>query len=102
MKIKKGDNIIVIAGKDKGTSGRVERVLPEERKVVVEGVNIKKRHRKGRQRGEKGQICEVASPIDISNVSLMDPKSTKPTRVGYRVEPDGAKVRVAQQSGNKV
>lgn len=99
MKVKKGDKVVVIAGKDKGTSGRVERVMSDENRVVVEGVNIKKRHQRARRRGEKGEIIELASPIDVSNVMIEDPKTKKPTRVGYRVNDDGTKVRYAKKSG---
>lgn len=98
MKIKKGDTVYIRTGADKGKTGAVTSVLPEEERVVVEGVNIKKRHRRARRANQKGQIVEFAAPIAISNVSLVDPKTKKPTRVGYRK--DGAKkVRVSKKSG---
>lgn len=98
MKIKKNDTVVVIAGKDKGTTGKVVRVLPGESKAVIEGVNIVKKHTKPRQSGEKGQIVEKSLPIHISNVMMLDPKDNKPTRVGFQVK-DGKKVRVAKRSG---
>ena len=101
MKIKQGDNVIVIAGKDKGVTGKVVRALPREDRVVVEGLNMRKRHRRSRRRGEKGQIVEFAHPIHVSNVQLVDPKSGKPTRLGYRIESD-KKVRLAKKSGSAV
>jgi large subunit ribosomal protein L24 len=104
MKIKTGDKVKVIAGRkeNQGQTGKVLQVLKNEQKnqayVVVEGVNLRKKHLKSRKQGEKGQTIELASPIHISNVMLIDPKSDKPTRVGYKVEGD-KKVRVAKVSG---
>ena len=102
MKIQKGDKVQVMAGKDKGKSGVVERTIREENKVVIDGVNVKKRHKKGATKGEQGQILEIAMPIDVSNVMLIDPKTKKPTRIGYEVGKDGKKVRVAKKSGTKL
>jgi len=101
MKIKKGDKVIVIAGKDKGKSGNVLRALPTLDKVIVEDVNVAKRHQKGRRRGESGQIIDKTLPVHISNVALVDPKSGKPTRVGIKKE-DGKNVRVAKKSGTVI
>lgn len=101
MKIKKGDNIIVIAGKDRGKSGTVSRVLPKSDAVLVDGINIVKKHTRARRRNERGQVLEKAMPIHISNIALKDPKGGTPTRVGYRVE-GGKKVRVARKSGATV
>jgi len=98
MKIKKGDNVIIIAGKDKGKKGQVVRSLPKASAVVVEGANIRKRHQRPRQSGQKGQILEIATPIHISNVMLIDPKTGKPTRVGMKTV-DGVKKRFAKKSG---
>lgn len=98
MKIKKGDNIIVIAGKDKGKKGKITRVFPKENRVLVENVNLKKHHQKPRKSGEKGQIISVAAPIDVSNVMVADPKTGTPTRIGMRME-KGKKIRVAKKSG---
>lgn len=101
MKIKKGDNVIVTSGRDKGKKGTVVKTLRELDKVVVEGINIRKKHQKPKRRGEKGQIIEIAMPIHVSNVMMIDPKKGTPTRVGYKVE-DGKKIRIARKSGSKI
>lgn len=101
MKIKKGDNVIVTTGRDKGKKGTVVKTLRDLDKVVVEGLNIRKKHQKPKRRGEKGQIIEIAMPMHVSNVMLIDPKGGKPTRVGYKVE-DGKKIRIARKSGAKI
>lgn len=98
MKIKKGDQVEVISGKDRGKRGVVLRVFPERDKVLVEGVNIVKRHRKAKTEREKGERLEMPAPIHVSNVLLVDPTSGKRTRVGYRIE-NGEKLRIAKQSG---
>lgn len=100
MRIKKGDNVIVLTGKDKGKTGKVLRSLPYLDKVVVEGVNIVKKHQKSRQQGKPGEIIEKSSPIHISNVALID-KSGKPTRLGSKIV-DGKKVRVSVRSGEEI
>jgi len=97
MKIKKDDKVIVIAGKDKGKTGKVIQVLPREDRVLVEGMNVRKIHVKPRGKDKKGQTVEKSLPIHISNVALIDPKDNKATRVGYKVE-GGKKVRVAKRS----
>ena len=84
MKIKKDDNVIVISGKDKGKTGKVTKVLPKEGRVIVFGVNMKKKHQKSTKKGQKGQIIEINSPIDISNIMILDPKTGKRSRVGFR------------------
>ena len=98
MKIKKGDSVIVIAGKDRGKGGTVLAAFPKKERVLVEGVGMVKKHRRSNHRGQAGQIVERATPIHISNVAIKDPKSGKPARVGYGVS-DGKKVRVAKGSG---
>lgn len=98
MKIKKGDTVIVISGKDKGKSGKVLRALPAQERVVVEGVNVVKRHQKSRRRGQSGQIVDKTMPVHVSNVALVDPESGKPTRVGI-TRVDGKRIRVAKKSG---
>ena len=85
MKIKKGDTVLVTSGKDRGKKGGILRALPKERKVVVEGVNLVKRHQRAKRTGEKGQIVEMPLPIDVSNVKLICPKCGKATRVGYKL-----------------
>ena len=98
LKIKKGDKVVVITGKDKGKSGEVLRVLPKEQRLVVQGINIVKRHTRTAM-GQPGGIVEKEGTIHISNVAHIDPKSSKPTRVGYKVLGDGRKVRFARRSG---
>jgi large subunit ribosomal protein L24 len=97
MKIRKDDNVIVLAGKDKGKTGKVLRALPREGKVIVEGVHIVKKHQK-KTAGSPGQIIEKTLPVDVSNVAIIDSKTKKATRVGYKVE-GGKKVRVTKASG---
>lgn len=101
MKIKAKDNIIVIAGKDKGKKGKVIRAIPKEDRVIVEGVNIKKKHQKARSKGQKGQVVEFAAPIHVSNVMIEDTKTKKPSRIGYKIV-NGKKIRIAKKSGTEV
>lgn len=101
MNIRKGDNVIVIAGKDKGKEGKITRVFPARNEVVVEGVNMKKKHKRARKQGQKGQIIDIASPVNASNVMLKDPKTGKPTRIGIKKE-DGKRVRIAKKSGSTI
>ena len=98
MKIRKGDRVKVIAGRSKGKIGDVLRVLPTEQRVVVAGVNMIKRHTKP-GRTEQGGIIEREAAIHVSNVALLDPKSDKPTKVGFKFLEDGRKVRFARASG---
>ena len=101
MKLKKGDNVIIITGKDKGKKGKILQTLPRLDRVVVEGVNISKVHEKGRSKGASGQIVERAMPLHSSNVMVLDPKTNKRTRVGIK-EIGGKNVRVAKKSGNEI
>ena len=102
MKIKKGDNIIVLTGKDKGKSGKVVSVFADKNRVVVEGVNVVKKHKRSGQQSDKpGEIIDVTMPVDVSNVAILDPKSKKPTRIGYKFE-DGKKIRIAKKSGEVI
>jgi len=98
LKIKKGDRVIVLSGKDKGKEGIVHQALPTEGKVIVEGVNTAKRHRAARSATETGGIIEIDKPIDVSNVAVISPSDGKPTRVGYKFEA-GKKVRVCKRTG---
>lgn len=100
MKIKKGDQVIVTTGRDKGKQGEVLRAMPKTNKVVVQGVNMVKRHTRPSQTSAGGIISKEA-PIDVSNVALIDPETGKPTRVGFTVV-DGKKVRVAKKSGKVI
>lgn len=101
LKVKKGDNVVVITGRDKGRTGEILRVFPGEGRVIVQGVNIAKRHTKPRM-GEPGGIVEKELTLHVSNVALTDPASGKPTRVGYKTLDDGRKVRVARRSGEVI
>ena len=98
MRIKTGDTVVVISGKEKGTEGVVKQALPKQDKVIVEGVNIVKKHERPTQANPNGGINEVEAPIHVSNVQLVDPKSGKPTRVSVE-ERDGKRVRIARKSG---
>jgi len=101
MKIKKGDNVVVISGRDKGKAGEVLRVLPAERRLIVQGVHVARRHTKPRM-GDPGGIVDKELTIDVSNVAHIDPQSGKPTRVGYKILDDGRKVRFARRSGEVI
>jgi large subunit ribosomal protein L24 len=100
-KIKKGDRVVVLAGKDKGRKGQVIKVLPKENRLVVAGVNMVKRHTRPSQSDPQGGIKNKEAALHISNVAFVDPKSGEPTRVGFRVE-DGKKVRIAKKSGEVI
>ena len=100
-KIKKGDTVVVLSGKDRGQTGTVAKVMPKDGKIVVEGVNIAARHRKPTQTNPQGGIDRVPAPMAISKVALADPKDGKPTRVRFE-ERDGKKVRVAVKSGETI
>ena len=101
LKIKKGDKVVVIAGKDKGKTGEVTRVILDENRVVVTGVNMMTKHAKPTQTSAGG-LNRVEAPIQVSNVALADPKSGKPTKVGFKTLADGKKVRVAKKSGETI
>ncbi|GAB1582226.1 50S ribosomal protein L24 [Phyllobacterium phragmitis] len=101
QKIRKGDKVVVLAGKDKGRTGEVLSVAPKEDKAVVRGINVVKRHQRQTQTQEAGIISKEA-PIHLSNLAIADPKDGKPTRVGFRIEKDGKKVRVAKRSGELI
>jgi large subunit ribosomal protein L24 len=98
LRIKKGDKVVVLTGRDKGKSGEVLRVLVAEQRVIVQGVNMVKRHQR-QTPGQQGGIVEKEAAIHISNVAHIDPKSSQPTRVGYKFLEDGRKVRFAKRSG---
>jgi large subunit ribosomal protein L24 len=101
-RIRKGDTVLVITGADKGKRGEVLRVLPQDDRAVVQGVNIAKRHTKPRGVGQPGGIVEREATIHLSNLKLIDSKSDTPTRVGFRVLDGGRKVRVAKATGNVI
>ncbi|MEL7526848.1 MAG: 50S ribosomal protein L24 [Pseudomonadota bacterium] len=100
-KIKKGDTVVVLTGRDKGKSGEVIQVLPTDNKALVRGINMVRRHQKQTQTQEAGIVSKEA-PIHLSNVALADPKDGKPTRVGFKVQDDGTKFRVARRSGDLI
>jgi large subunit ribosomal protein L24 len=100
QKIRKGDKVVVLTGKDKSRTGQVTQVMPTEGKALVQGINIVRRHTRQTPQSEGGIISKEA-PIDLSNLSLIDPKDGKPTRVGFTVK-DGKKVRVAKRSGEVI
>ena len=101
MKIKKGDTVMVIAGKDKGKSGKVLAAMPKENKVVVEGVNVQTKHAKATQK-TTAEIKHIEGPIDASNVMYYDAKAKQASRIGYKVKEDGTKVRVSKKTGNVI
>jgi large subunit ribosomal protein L24 len=101
LKIRRDDEVLVIAGKDKGKTGRVLRVDPAKERVYVEGLNIVKRHQRPNQMGQQGGVIEKEGPIHVSNVAILDPKDGKPTRIGVERE-DGRRFRVAKRSGQRI
>jgi large subunit ribosomal protein L24 len=101
LKIKKGDNVVVITGRDKGKTGEVLRVFPAQLRAIVQGINLAKRHTRPRL-GDPGGIVEKELTIHISNIAHIDPQSRKPTRVGFRRLGDGRKVRFARRSGEVI
>jgi large subunit ribosomal protein L24 len=101
LKIKKGDNVVVLAGRDKGAKGKVVKVFPSENRAVVEGVNIARKHQK-QTANQEGGIISREAPIHVSNLAVQDPKDGSPTRVGYKILDDGRKVRFAKRSGEVI
>jgi large subunit ribosomal protein L24 len=101
MKIRRDDEVLVTAGKDKGKTGKVLRVDPAKERVYVEGMNIVKRHQRPNQMGQQGGVIEKEGPIHVSNVAILDPKDGKPTRIGIARE-DGKRFRVARRSGQRI
>jgi len=101
MKVKKGDNVLIIAGKDKGRTGKIMKSLPKELKVLVEGINLKKKHVRPKREGEKGQVVQISAPIDISNMKVICPKCGKATRVGYSIEKD-IKSRICKKCKSQI
>ena len=101
MKLKKGDNVILIAGKDKGKKGKIIKALPKDNKVIVEGLNMVKKHQKPRKSGEKGTTVSISMPINASNVMILDPKTGKASRIGKKKVGDKF-VRVARKSNQEI
>ena len=102
LHIKKNDTVVVLAGEDKGKSGKVLKVLVEKNRALVEGVNMVSKSTKPSAKNPQGGIVKQEAPIHISNLSLIDPKSGKATRVGIKVTEDGKKVRIAKKSGEEI
>src|SRR5580698_5610157 len=106
MKIKKGDRVVVVAGRDRGATGLVIAAYPDRNKVLVQGVNVVKKNKKvtyqGQRNAKEGGITQQEAPIDVSNVQLVDPETKRPARVGYRIDEDGNKIRVARPSGKDI
>ncbi len=101
-KIKRGDRVVVLTGKDRGKRGTVRAIQNKDGRVLVEGLNIVKRHQRARQQGQASQIIEREAPIHLSNVMLIDPNDDQPTRVGFRRREDGSLVRVGKRSGEDI
>ena len=99
LKIRKGDRVVVLKGKDRGKEGTVMRVLPTAGKVIVDGVNVAKKHQKPTKSTMQGGIIDKDMPIDASNVAIVSPKDGKATRVGYKIDDDGNKVRICRRTG---
>jgi len=108
MKIKKGDTVLIILGKDRGRKGKVLQALPKENKIVVEGINLRKKHQKPKKTGEKGQIIELPSSFSVSNVKLVCPKCKKATKVGYKIkskiknQKSKIKIRICKKCGKEI
>ena len=102
LKIKKGDTVYVLAGDDKGKTGRVLNILREEGKAIVEGINIVSKSTKPNANAPQGGIIKKEAPIDLSNLAVVDPKTGKPTRVGFRFDENGKKVRYSKKSGEEI
>lgn len=104
MKIKSGDNVLIMTGKDKGKSGKVAEVFPKDKTIMVENINLVKKHVKPKKSGEKGQIVKVSRPIDVSNVKLICSQCKKPTRIGYKLisEARDKKVRICRKCRQEI
>ena len=102
LKIKKGDTVYVLSGEDRGRQGRVLEVLPKKERAIVEGINIVSKSAKPSAKHPQGGIIKMEAPLHISNLSLIDPKSGKPTRVGIRINEKGEKVRYSKKSGEEI
>jgi large subunit ribosomal protein L24 len=101
-KIKKGDKVVILSGKDKGKTGEVTKAMPRDGKVIVGGINMMTRHKKPSQTDPNGGLEKIEAPMAVSKVAIADPKDGKPTRVGFKFLEDGRKVRVAKRSGEVI
>jgi large subunit ribosomal protein L24 len=102
IKLKKGDRVRVLTGKDRGKEGVIMRVIPKDNKVIVDGVNVAKKHQKARTATSQGGIIDKDMPIPVPNVALLSPSDGKPTKVGYKVLEDGTKIRVCRRTGAEI
>ncbi|MDP2909472.1 MAG: 50S ribosomal protein L24 [bacterium] len=101
MKIKKGDQVLVISGKDKGRKGKIIESIPKSGRIVIEGINLRKKHIKPKKSGEKGQIIQLPAPMDVSNAKLVCPKCSEASRVGYKIE-GKTKYRYCKKCGKEI
>lgn len=97
MKIRKGDRVRILTGKDRGREGEVTFAYPAEGRVIVDGANVSKRHQKPTQRTQQGGIIDKEMPLPVANVAIICPSCAKPTRIGYRFDPDGTKIRICRK-----
>lgn len=102
IRLKKGDTVMVLSGKYKGKTGKITATHPIENKVTVEGVNVSKRHQKPNRQHPQGGIIEVTRPIWVSKVAIVDPATKKPSRIGYKIDKDGGKVRIFKRTGKEI
>lgn len=102
MKIKVGDNVRILSGNDKGKEGEVLKVIPKESKVVVKGVNIRKKHKKATRQGEQSGIIEYEFPINVSKVGFIDPKTKETSRIGYKIDKNNKKIRISKKSNQEI
>ena len=101
MKVKKGDTILIISGKDKGKTGKIIKALPKEGKILIEGLNLRKKHVRPKKQGEKGQIVQVPSAINVSNIKIICPKCGKAVRIGYSID-KGVKKRICKKCKQEI
>jgi len=101
MKVKKGDTVLIISGKDRGRTAKVLKSFPKEKSVLVEGINLKSKHIKPKRQGEKGQVVKVPTPLDVSNVKIICPKCGKPARMGYKITSD-KKFRICKKCKSEI
>lgn len=102
MKVRKGDQVKIISGNDKGKQGKILAVLPQLEKVVIEGINMKKKHVRPRQQGKKGELVKIPAPFPVSRTMLVCATCGKPTRIGYRTSANGSKTRICKKCGGEV
>ena len=101
MKVKKGDQVLIISGKDKGRTAKIIKSLPKEDKILVEGINLKKKHVRAKREGEKGQVVDISAPLNVSNVKIICPKCGKAVRVAYETK-DGNKKRICKKCKQEI